>query len=236
MQHIIPAEFHGTPLSIIDRDGQKWLTSEEVGRCLGYAEANVRKGISKLYTAHADEFTVADTFVAVLATNPQGGNPNVRIFSATGCIKLGFFANTPRAKDFRAWASEVLAGKSGAVVVAPQPDPAALQLATEVGKLRDTVAAQGEVILSLFGRLDNAQRGHIRAVTSLLNLNKRHAAMDAKATMLRMLAEGRPRDEIARATGRSLNHIRQIAFRARADGTLPELPADTTGDLFGGAA
>ena len=120
--------------------------------------------------------------------------------------------------------------------VTVRPDPAALQLATEVGKLRDTVAAQGEVILSLFGRLDNAQRGHIRAVTSLLNLNKRHAAMDAKATMLRMLAEGRPRDEIARATGRSLNHIRQIAFRARADGTLPELPADTTGDLFGGAA
>lgn len=117
-----------------------------------------------------------------------------------------------------------------------KPDPAALQLATEVGKLRDTVAAQGEVILSLFGRLDNAQRGHIRAVTSLLNLNKRHAAMDAKATMLRMLAEGRPRDEIARATGRSLNHIRQIAFKARADGTLPKLPADTTGDLFGDAA
>lgn len=120
--------------------------------------------------------------------------------------------------------------------VPAKPDPAALQLATEVGKLRDTVAAQGEVILSLFGRLDNAQRGHIRAVTSLLNLNKRHAAMDAKATMLRMLAEGRPRDEIARATGRSLNHIRQIAFKARADGTLPKLPADTTGDLFGDAA
>lgn len=120
--------------------------------------------------------------------------------------------------------------------VPAKAEPAALQLATEVGKLRDTVAAQGEVILSLFGRLDNAQRGHIRAVTSLLNLNKRHAAMDAKATMLRMLAEGRPRDEIARATGRSLNHIRQIAFRARADGTLPELPADTTGDLFGDAA
>lgn len=227
---LIPAEFHGTPLNIIDRDGQKWLTSEEVGRCLGYAPANVRKGISKLYNAHADEFTPADKGVAELAT--PGGKQAVTIFSSTGCIKLGFFANTPRAKEFRAWASEVLAGKSGAVVPA-QPDPAALQLAQEVGKLRDTVAMQSDAILGLYARLDTAQRGHIRAVTALLGVHKRQATADAKSTVLRMLREGQPRDAIAAATGKTLNHIRQIAFKARAEGLLPPHPADTTGDLFG---
>ncbi|MDD2764995.1 MAG: BRO family protein [Opitutaceae bacterium] len=164
------------------------------------------------------------------------GEQEMLVVDEAGLYRGVLRSNKPEAEPFMEWiTAEVLPSirHTGGYV---REGAAQLQLATEVGKLRDTVAAQGEVILSLFGRLDNAQRGHIRAVTSLLNLNKRHAAMDAKATMLRMLAEGRPRDEIARATGRSLNHIRQIAFRARADGTLPELPADTTGDLFGGAA
>ncbi|WP_153159661.1 BRO family protein [Zoogloea sp. 1C4] len=235
---LIPAEFHGTPLSIIDRDGQKWLTSEEVGRCLGYAEANARKGISKLYNAHADEFTDADKGVAELAT--PGGKQSVTIFSSTGCIKLGFFANTPRAKEFRAWASEALAGKSGAVVVAaPQPDPAALQLATELGLMRDELRLQSAAMLGLYRELDRARRGHIQALTKLTNERQRQAAADAKATVIRMLAEGYSHADIAAATGKTRNHIRQIAFKARATGDLPPAPphpADTTGDLFEGGA
>lgn len=109
MQQISLAEFHGTPVSVIDHAGRKWLTAEEAGLALGYAEANARIGISNLYNRHADEFTEADSIVINLITNSRG-NPNARLFSDTGCIKLGFFAATPRAKEFRAWASRVLAG------------------------------------------------------------------------------------------------------------------------------
>jgi DNA-binding CsgD family transcriptional regulator len=42
----------------------------------------------------------------------------MRVFSSTGCIKLGFFANTGRAKEFRAWAAKVLDGQVP-VLVAP---------------------------------------------------------------------------------------------------------------------
>lgn len=117
----LTADFHGTAVNIIDHAGRKWLTSEQVGLCLGYAEANARQGIGNLFKRHEDEFTAADTcviklmtqggFVIKLMTNPKGGNPTTRIFSDTGCIKLGFFSNTTRAKDFRHWASQVLAGR-----------------------------------------------------------------------------------------------------------------------------
>lgn len=53
-----------------------------------------------------------------LGTNPQGGNPNTRIFSQTGCILLAMFANTARAKDFRAWAKRVLSGDLPVAVAA----------------------------------------------------------------------------------------------------------------------
>lgn len=122
-----------------------------------------------------------------------------------------------------------------------KPEPAAIQLAQEIGKLRDTVAMQSEAILGLYSRLDSAQRGHIRALTRLTNERQRQAAADAKATVIRMLAEGYSHADIAQATGKTRNHIRQIAFKARAAGDLPPAPphpADTTGDLFaqGGAA
>lgn len=115
-EQLIAAEFFGNPVSIVDHSGKRWLTAEQVGRCLGYSEENTRKGISKLFNTHADEFTETDTCVVNLATQNSSpetttnsrGNPNTRIFSASGCIKLGFFANTARAKQFRTWAAATL--------------------------------------------------------------------------------------------------------------------------------
>lgn len=117
----------------------------------------------------------------------------------------------------------------------------ALQLAREVGQLRDVVAEQSRALLALYERLDTARVGQLKAVSRLAAVHRRRSATEAKATILRMLAEGAPRDAIATATGRTLNYIRQVAFQARANGTLPPLPtppADLTGDLFtqGGAA
>lgn len=109
MQQLVTAEFLGTPLSIINHAGRKWLTAEEVGRCLGYEPDNARKGILKIYERHGDEFLETDTGVVNLTT--PGGSQAMRIFSETGCIKLGFFAATPRAKEFRSWAARVLAGR-----------------------------------------------------------------------------------------------------------------------------
>lgn len=216
---LIPAEFHGTPLSIIDRAGLKWLTAEQVGRCLGYVDANARKGISKLYSAHADEFTDADTCVVDLATQAQ--SRAMRIFSGTGCIKLGFFANTPRAKAFRAWASQVLAAQSAPVPASRASE--SLALAKELGALRDELRAQNGMILALYGQLDGARRGHLRALTSLAHTQKRQSAQEAKELVLMLEAAGVPRAEIARRSGRTLNHIRQIVHRAGrqpAQGTL----------------
>ncbi|WP_374415717.1 BRO-N domain-containing protein [Ectopseudomonas oleovorans] len=106
--------FRDTRLDVIDRNGQRWLTAEQIGLALGYAPDNARKGVIKLFNAHNDEFTQQDTCVAVLAT--QGQRREVRIFSSSGCILLGFFANTTRAKEFRVWAKQVLASR---------PEPAA---------------------------------------------------------------------------------------------------------------
>lgn len=101
------AEFHGEPINIIEHSGKRWLTSEEVGKCLGYAAGEERRAILKLYKRHRDEFTDQDVTVVNLTT--PGGMQKTRIFSDTGCIKLGFFAKTTVGKEFRNFASEKLA-------------------------------------------------------------------------------------------------------------------------------
>jgi prophage antirepressor-like protein len=120
-QHLITAEFFGNPVSIIDHAGRQWITAEQAGRCLGYSEAQSRKAVINLYNKHADEFSEEDMSVIELMT--EAGLRECRIFSATGCQKLGFFARTARAKEFRTWAAKVLSKKLAAPV-APAPVPA----------------------------------------------------------------------------------------------------------------
>ncbi len=48
--------FHGSPVKVINHNGQLWLTSKEVGLCLGYNEANANTGITNLYNRNKDEF------------------------------------------------------------------------------------------------------------------------------------------------------------------------------------
>jgi hypothetical protein len=169
MTNIIPADFFGTAISIIDHDGKRWLTAEQTGRALGYNEANARQGVLKLYKKHEAEFNDNDKGVVDLAT--PGGVQKTTVFSGSGCILLSFFAGTKRAVDFRAWAKAHLAGQLAVRHdAAPvRQDIAVCQyLAREIGQLRDMVAAQGQTILGLYAQVTTAQQGHIRALSKLL--------------------------------------------------------------------
>ena len=98
-----------TRVTLISHENRYWLTAEDVGRCLGHGAGNERKGVVSVFNRHSDEFSEEDTCVVNLTT--QGQARQIRIFSQTGCVKLGFFSNTPTAKTFRKWAARVLAGE-----------------------------------------------------------------------------------------------------------------------------
>lgn len=114
-------QFNGTAVSILDYNGKKWLTAQEVGLCLGYAEANARTGITNLYNRHLDRFDENDTCAIKLIA--QGQAREVRIFSTTGCVTLGWLANTKRAGEFQNWAKKVLAERMEGVATSPTAAP-----------------------------------------------------------------------------------------------------------------
>lgn len=96
--------FQSTSFDIIDRNNQPWLRVFQIGRALGYARPEA--AISKIYNAHADEFTSSMTQVVTLDT--PGGPQETRIFSLRGCHLLAMFSRTPVAKAFRVWVLDVL--------------------------------------------------------------------------------------------------------------------------------
>lgn len=112
-------------------------------------------------------------------------------------------------------------------------------MAREVGLLKDMVSTQNQAILSLYQQVDGARRGHIRALTRLLSVQERQQKLlagqekrEARETILRLEAEGVPRELIAQRTGRTLNHIRQVVWQARQAGVI-----GNQGELMlGGAA
>lgn len=122
----------------------------------------------------------------------------------------------------------------------PDPHQQQLALARELGALRDQMVRQQGMILSLFERLDASRRGHLRAQMRLTNVLERESRLaaalekrQARDSIIRMEAEGIPRDVISLSTGRTLNHIRQVIFQARRDGLFPALQGELA---LGGAA
>ena len=144
-----------------------------------------------------------------------GGLQEMLTVNESGIYAATFRSRKDSAKAFRRWVTaEVLPSirRTGGYV---REGAAQLAMAHELGALRDELRTQNSMILALYGQLDHARRGHVRALTTLAGIHKRQAAQEAKALVLTLEAAGVPRDEIARRTGKTLNHIRQIVHRDR---------------------
>lgn len=143
------------------------------------------------------------------------GTQEMLVVDESGLYRGVLRCNKPEAEPFMEWVTaEVLPSirRTGGYV---REGAAQLAMAHELGALRDELRTQNSMILALYGQLDHARRGHLRALTSLAGIQKRQAAHEAKELVLLLEAAGVPRDEIARRTGKTLNHIRQIVFRGR---------------------
>ncbi len=219
-------QFHTHSLRVFATDyGLSFVAvAKDVADVLGYASA--KDFLRQVPESHRGRQKV----------RTPSGEQEMLVVDEAGLYRGVLRSNKPEAEPFMEWiTAEVLPSirRTGGYA----RDPAALQLAHEVGKLRDVVAEQSRALLALYDRLDLARVGQIKAMARLASLRARQQAADAKATVIRMLAEGHSHADIAAATAKTRNHIRQIAFRARAAGDLPPAPphpAETSGDLFGG--
>lgn len=219
-QALIPAEFFGHPVSILDHAGKRWLTAEEVGRCLGYSDNNSGAGVRNLYNRHTDEFTEADSCRINLMRQAQ--NREQLIFSATGCIKLGFFANTATAKQFRAWAAVALEAQAPVPVPVDEPLPAVVRsprLEASMARMADSVATLADGMSVMRRQLDVTAR-YIGAL-ELNQAGTRRITAEVAREACAMKAEGMSHADIARLLRISRSSV-SLIVRDKYPVAIPE--------------
>ena len=113
--------FEGTELSIIDREGQPWLSAADLARALGYAQPNQ---VTRIYSRNQDEFTPGMTERVKLTLSAENNNlqTETRIFSPRGSHLLAMFSRTTKAKAFLRWVLDVLDGLGGGTSNQDQPE------------------------------------------------------------------------------------------------------------------
>ena len=95
--------FHGISLlPVPDLDGI-WLTANQIGYALQYADD---KAVQRIYSRHIDEFTGRMARVVSLTT--PSGRQETRVNSLRGAHLIAMFARTPVAKEFRRWVLDIL--------------------------------------------------------------------------------------------------------------------------------
>lgn len=206
------AEFSGLQITIHQVNGERWIQALDIGRALGYSEP---KKVMTVYQRHADEFSDRDTLILNLRTNPQGGNPNVRVFSQAGAVLLSMFANTARAKDFRAWAKKVLVAEVQRQI---DVEPVAQMPATIEGRLsnieQNMAQLAGHMGQLVQVSLQQATKHQVmERYVGLLELNQRGTVKvtpEIKQEILTLYVQGMPQRDIARLTRISVPTVNQI--------------------------
>lgn len=105
MNSVTKAElnFHGISLQPVSDISGIWLTANQIGYALQYADD---KAVQRIYARHLDEFTEKMSTVVKLTT--PSGKQDTRVFSLRGAHLIAMFARTPVAKEFRRWLLDIL--------------------------------------------------------------------------------------------------------------------------------
>jgi len=106
MSNVVKFEAHGKKydLSVIDNDGQKWITSQQLGEALG--AKNIRRRIQRLI--QDGELREGKHFSSIRLQKTSRGNPNALVLSSRGVVRVSMAAQSSRAKLFRDWMEDVL--------------------------------------------------------------------------------------------------------------------------------
>ncbi|HCD8046934.1 TPA: hypothetical protein ND657_000126 [Enterobacter hormaechei] len=100
--------FQGFAFNPVTEGGAIWFTSTKLAKALGYKKTDA---ISQIYARNADEFSESMSLTLNMKVNGINNslrNKSVRVYSLRGAHLVAMFASTPKAKDFRRWALDIL--------------------------------------------------------------------------------------------------------------------------------
>lgn len=168
--------FEDVQLTVIEHEGEEWFTAEDIGKALGFAEPS--KSVRKIYERNKDEFFGISSRVRLTR---ERRSREYRVFNLQAVYKISFFADTPRAKAVRHWASFMLTQgmerlrlrvrelEAAAPPQLPAPEGA---WAEEMARLQARDARRREEIITLMNALHLKRKKHLERILADPHLKK----------------------------------------------------------------
>lgn len=95
--------FGDKEVQFIPKDGELWLTAEQVGKALGYKDP--QKRISEVINRNRDEF---EGLIGIRKMRTPGGMQDTTILSRDAINLVCMLSKAPKAKEFRKWVLKIL--------------------------------------------------------------------------------------------------------------------------------
>jgi prophage antirepressor-like protein len=213
---LIPFQFHTHQVRILPHeDGVSfWVVANDVTDILGYARG--RNALRMIPDKHKGARSVST----------HGGEQQMLCIDEAGLYRLVLRSDKPEAEPFMEWVTaEVLpsirrTGSYGNAI--PKIGDGPLTLA-QFEQLQAALQAAHAALMAAPVVLSGADCLALKINQIVLKTaHQRRSAHEAVELIIQMEAEGRPRAEIVRATGKTFNYVRQVIFQARRDGLLPK--------------
>jgi prophage antirepressor-like protein len=94
--------YNGISVTLYEIDGREYITSEDIGRCLGLADP--RRSVHRILSRNQEEL---EPHKGVVKLTTPGGPQEITVFTETGANLIAMFSRTPEAKDFRLWLAKL---------------------------------------------------------------------------------------------------------------------------------
>ncbi len=104
LELIKSSKFNGIECDVYSNDKEMFMTSEQLGNCLGYQYA--RESINKLVSRN--KYLEQQEFSAEVKMTSPSGTQKTRVFTEDGIYEVTMLAKTEKSKEFRAFIRKLL--------------------------------------------------------------------------------------------------------------------------------
>jgi prophage antirepressor-like protein len=104
MNNIQIHQFNQIPVSVVDHNGDGWMTGDDIGTALEYNHP--RDSVTNIFERNREELEEYSTTIKLMAVD--GKERDIRVYNEEGVMMIAFFSKQPKAAAFRKWAVGVL--------------------------------------------------------------------------------------------------------------------------------
>lgn len=211
LELIKSSKFGEVECDIYSNDKEMFMTTEQLGNCLGFAHA--RESVNKLVSRN--EYLRDKEFSCEVKMTSEAGERNTRVFTEDGIYEVTMLAKTEKAKEFRAFIRKLLKSlrKGEAKIIKPSNEQIELieiKKKNADARLRNAKVREAKFLLEAVDKYKNVlaeQSVELLTINALEVINGKNTLQKPKLPEAKWFSA----TDIAKELGVTANKVGKIA-------------------------